>query len=285
MKFRIFAAIALAGSALWGVQAKADDQFDIAMEAIVASDGMAYGYTYTDHTAAASISITPSYGIFYGNLFLERVNYGPTDPTWGNLKMSVGATPTFGDLSVDFNLQRRIKPGEADGASNRWLPYVTGSYKFSDQLSASLGAGYYAFDDAALVKSYFELFGAIDLTPMDGLKLHAEGSYDPKSNFSDALVDSDYLEFIGSATVTLPANFEIYGKIGYENYINQDLLPYTWYEAGINYNWNDHVTVGLKGHTSSMSNPDCAGGQAYTDCNSAVFASLTLRGKVSDLHK
>jgi hypothetical protein len=280
MKFRIFTAIALAGLTLWDVQAKADDQFDMAMEAIVASDGMAYGLTYTDHKPNYSISISPSYGIFYGNFFIENLNYGSGNPIYANLKASVGATPTFGALAVDFNLQRRIKPGDATGAANRWLPYVTGTYTFSDQLSTSLGAGYYSFDDASLTKSFWEIYGAVDLTPVEGLKLHAEASYDPKSDFGN----NDYLELVGSAKVTLPSNFELVGKIGYEDYIQGQLPNYTWYEAGINYNFNEHATLGLKAHGNNLSAADCPA-QAYTDCSNSIFASLTIRGKVSDLHK
>ena len=263
--------------------AQAEDKFDIAIETALASDGMRYGYTYTNHLPAVSISITPSYGIYYGSLYAERVNYGAADPRWAEVKGAIGMTPVFGPLSIDFNLQRRDKPGSVNGASARWLPYVTATYAFNDNFSTSLGAGYYAYDDASLTKSYWELFAAVDATPVAGLKLHGEASYDPQSNFSAVGVNSDYLELIASATVSLPKNFEIYGKIGYENYINQSLLPYTWYEAGINYNLNDHVTIGLKGHANNMDQVTCAGGQAWTDCSNAVFATLTLRGKASDL--
>lgn len=265
--------------------AHAEDKFDIGIETVLASDGMRYGYTYTNHHPAASIYITPSYGIFYGSLYVDRVEYAAGDPRWAEVKGSIGMTPVFGPLSIDLNLQRRGKLGEnlTLTNSNRWLPYVTATYAFNDRFSTSIGAGYYSNDDATLTKSFWELYGAIDATPIDGLKLHAEGSYEPNSNWSNVAIDSDYVELVASATVTLPKDFEVYGKIGYENYINQTLVPYMWYEAGINYNLNDHIAFGLKGVANSMTNPGCGGGQAWTDCSNAVFASVTLRGKASDL--
>jgi hypothetical protein len=281
MKFRFLTAVALTGLAACIGQAKADDQFDLAIEAIVSSDGMDTGLTYTDHKPAVSISITPSYGIFYATLFGERIDYGAGDPRWATVKGSIGATPVFGPLSVDFNLQRRGKLGAIDESATRWLPYVTATYTVNEQLSGSLGAGYYAYDDASLTKSYWELYGAIDATPVDGLKLHAEASYDPKSD----LGDNDYLELIGSATITLPKNFEVYGKIGYEDYIQGQLATYTWYEAGINYNVNEHVVLGLKGQANNLAAGADCDGQKWTDCNNAVFATITLNGKASDLHK
>jgi hypothetical protein len=261
-------------------QAKAEDKFDLAIEAIIASDGMDTGLTYTDHDPNFQITLTPSYGIFYATLFAENVDYGEGVTTDGIVKASIGATPTLGDLSIDFNLQRRVKPGEEDHASNRWLPYVTGTYTFNDKLNASLGVGYYAFDHRDLNKSFWEIYGAVDATPFGGLALHGEASYDPSSDFEH----TDYLELIGSATVALPHNFEVVGKIGYEDFLQNQLPNYTWYEAQLNYNFNDHMTFGIKAHSNDLNADDCVL-QAYTDCGNSVFASLTLRGKLSDLHK
>jgi hypothetical protein len=127
----------VAASATLAAQAKADDKFDLAIEAIIASDGMDTGLTYTDHNPNYAITFTPSYGIYYATLFAENVDYGPDSTTDGIVKLSAGATPVFGNLSVDFNLQRRWKPGEADHASTRWLPFVTATYTFNDQLNFS----------------------------------------------------------------------------------------------------------------------------------------------------
>jgi hypothetical protein len=62
------------------------------------------------------------------------------------------------------------------------------------------------------------------------------------------------------------------------------LPSYSWYEAQINYNFNEHVTIGIKAHGSDLDSVECPD-QAYTDCAKSVFASLTLRGKLSDLTK
>jgi hypothetical protein len=275
----IFVAV-IAGCALLAAQAKADDKFDLAIEAIIASDGMDTGLTYTDHKPNFEISLTPSYGIYYATLFAENVDYGPDNETDGLVKLSAGATPEFGNLAVDFNLQRRWKPGEADHASSRWLPYVTATYTFNDQLNTSYGVGYYAYDRSDLSKSFWELYTAVDATPFEGLTLHAEASYDPNSDFDH----TDYLEIIGSATITLPHNFELVGKIGYEDYLQKQLPSYTWAEAQINYNFNDHMTFGVRAHGNSLSSVQCPD-QAYTDCDNSVFATLILRGKLSDLSK
>ncbi len=89
---------------------------------------------------------------------------------------------------------------------------------------------------------------------------------------------------ISSATLTLPPNFEVVGKIGYEDYLQNHLPSYTWYETGINYNWGDHIVLGVRGLANNLSAEDCLA-QTYTDCANAVFATLTLRGKLSDAHK
>ncbi len=92
------------------------------------------------------------------------------------MKGSIGAPPTFGNLTVDFNLQRRIKAGDTLGAASRWVPDVTGTYTFNHHLSASLGAGYYTYDDPSFTQSFWEVYGAVDMTPADSLKFHSEFS-------------------------------------------------------------------------------------------------------------
>lgn len=264
--------------------AHADSEFDIAVQAIIANDAQRFGIPYTDDKINGSISITPTYDIYYGSFILEGVNYGPANPTTAEYRAAIGATPVFGNLAVDFNLQRRARLNAPTDAASRWLPYITGTYTFGDQISTSLGVGYYAYDNSSLAKSFWELYGAVDLKPAEFLKLHGEASYEPQSNYSNVLVDSDYLELVGSATLTLPHGFEVYGKVGYEDYISQTLPSYTWYEAGVNYSLNDHVIVGLKGHANSLSAVDCPT-QAFTTCDSSIFATLTLLGKASDLRK
>ena len=75
------------------------------------------------------------------------------------------------------------------------------------------------------------------------------------------------------------------GKIGYEGYEDEVSTPsYLWYEARLNYNLNDHVALGVAYHGNDLSSADCPL-QAYTDCNESVFATLTLKGNLSDLSK
>jgi hypothetical protein len=278
MPSKLFVSLVFASAVIFSGTTNAEDRFDMAIEAVIASDGMDTGVTYTDHKPAYSLSIEPSYGIFYGTLFAERLDYGVDDPTWANVKASIGARPVFGNLEVDFNLQRRFKLGELDGSSNRWLPYVTGTYKFNEEFSAALGTGYYAYDHSEISKSFWEIYGAVDVTPFDDFELHGEFSYNPKSDFEH----NDALELIGSATVTLPHNFEVVGTVGYEDIIQNHALNYTWYEAALNYNFNEHATIGLKAHGNNLTAVGCEE-QANTDCANSIFATLVLRGKLSDM--
>lgn len=264
--------------------AHAESKLDIAIEAIIANDAQRFGIPLTNDKVNGSIFINPTYDIYYGTFYFEGVDFGPGNPTKAEYKAAIGATPVFGNLAVDFNLQRRGRVDAPTDAASRWLPYVTGTYTFSDQVATSLGVGYYAYDNNALAKSFWEIYGAVDLKPTDFLKLHGEASYEPNSNYSAVAINSDYVELVGSATFALPKGFEVYGKVGYENYINQTLPSYTWYEAGLNYAFNEHVILGLKAHANSLNAVDCPA-QAFTTCDSSVFATLTLRGKASDLSK
>ena len=136
--------------------ARADSEFDIAIEAIIATDAQRFGIPYTDDNLSGSILINPTYDIYYGSFYIEGVDFGPGNPTKAEYKAAIGATPVFGNLAVDFNLQRRGRVDAPTNAASRWLPYVTGTYTFSDQVSSSLGVGYYAYDNKALAKSFWK---------------------------------------------------------------------------------------------------------------------------------
>jgi hypothetical protein len=290
MKSKIIAVstiVLVAAMPLLATEAQAEDAFDIEVQATLASDNMEFGLTETDHNPWGQISVTPSYGIFYGNVTFENKDFGPDYDVDSQLKAAVGFTPEFGDLSVDFNLQRRIRYD--DRSFDRWLPFVTATYKFSEQFSASLGGGYYAFDDAS-VKDFAELYAAIELTPNDMLTLNAEMSYDFNANDDGTGEnDLDYLEVIGSATITLPQNFSFTAKLGWEDYMsNPALASYVWYDVGIDYKWKDHVTFGVHYQGNDLDKDDPigpCGNQAFTDCNARIYAQLTLTGKLSDLEK
>ena len=285
---RVFASVCFSAWALAGFAVPAfaeDPTFDLSIEATGATDGFDSGITYTDHGVATTFSLTPSYGIFYATLYGENLDYGSDIPP-ATVKLSAGMTPTFGDLSVDFNLQRRYKL--QDPASDRWLPYVTGTYVFSDILSTSAGVGYYAFDDKDS-SDFVELYGALDLTVGEGILLHGETSYDINSEVNDinpAAGNNDYLELIGSITVPLPQRFEALAKVGFENYLGQtDVASYVWYDLGLAYNVSDHVALAVTYHGNDLgSGADCDT-QAYTDCDERVVGSFTLKGSLSEFSK
>ncbi|MDP1701653.1 MAG: hypothetical protein Q8L53_11950 [Aestuariivirga sp.] len=79
--------------------------------------------------------------------------------------------------------------------------------------------------------------------------------------------------------------FEAIGKVGYEYYEDETYASYLWYEARLNYAFNDHVKVGVAYHGNDLgSGTDCTT-QAYTDCDDSIFATLTLSGNLSDHSK
>jgi hypothetical protein len=283
----VTAIVVLGAMAVLTTEAAADEAFDIEVQAILASDNMELGLTETDHNPWGQISVSPSYGIFNANVTFENKDFGPDYNVDSQLKASVGITPTFGDLELDFNLQRRIRFD--DSSFDRWLPFVTATYTFSEQLSAELGGGYYAFDDSS-VKDFWELYAAVDVTPNDMLTLHAEMTYDFNANDDGTGTNYlDYLEVIGSATIQLPKNFSFTGKLGYEDYMsNPTLASYVWYDIGLDYAFNDHVTFGVHYQDNDLDKDDPigpCGNQAFTDCNGRIYAQLTLTGKLSDVKK
>ncbi len=110
---------------------------DVTVESTFYTDYMDSGLTESDHHPSVEGRIALSYGIFYASVAGYTLDYGTDDP-WASVTYTAGITPSFGDLSFDINLARRIKYD--DPSSDRWLPYATGTYTFSDELQASLGA-------------------------------------------------------------------------------------------------------------------------------------------------
>lgn len=280
--------------------AQAAPAFDIAVQAIIANDSMAYGITNTDHGFYGSININPTYDIYYANIFLENLKYtNVTDASLvtSQLKLQVGLTPTFGPLSIDLNVQRRMKLSSVDRYVT--VPFATATYKFNDQLSASLGAGYYIYDTNNFYPNTPEVYGALDVTPVSWLALHGEATYDFVGQYSAFAVGfpgsvpagtgtNPYLEAVGSVTVTLPHDISVSGKLGFEGYNGNAVLPdYTWFDVGADYALNSHISLGLHYQGSSLGTGSVAcGAQAWNlDCDSRILASLTLKGKASDLHK
>ena len=248
--------------------------FDIGVEITGATDYMDTGVTNSDHNPSGGITISPSYGIFYGTIYAATIDYGTPEPKI-ETKFAVGATPVFGDISVDFNLARRIKFD--DPSADRWLPYVTGTYTFSDNFNASLGVGYYDYDDSV---DFWELYVGSTLTLGSGAYLTTEFYWEPDSDG----FDNEYIEPIATLGIPFLEKFEAIGKVGYEYYEDETYESFFWYEARLNYSLNDHVKVGVAYHGNDLKLPNC-GEQAYTDCDNSIFATLTLTGNLSDLSK
>jgi hypothetical protein len=283
----VLAALAAAPGAMAAEDAPKGD-IGITIEAM--SDYMDSGYTNSDHNPSVLVSIDPSYGIFYGKVSAQNIDYGTPEPKLVT-KFAVGATPEFGKLSVDFNLERRIKWD--DPSADRWLPYVTGTYTFSDSFSASLGSGYYAFDQKDQV-DYWELYVAGTYTHSSGASFLGEFYWEPDSDGAG----NAYYGVYGTLTVPFKEKFEAIGKIGLERYQDEVNTPtYLWWELGLNYTFNEHIKFGVAYHGNDLSNsivnpndpPEVQFSkcslQAYTDCGDAVFAKLTLTGNASDLRK
>ncbi len=184
----------------------------------------------------------------------------------------------FGDISVDFNLARRIKFD--DPSADRWLPYVTGTYTFNDNFNASLGVGYYAYDDAA-TEDFWELYAGSTLTLDSGAYFTTEFYWEPDSDG----FNNEYIEPIGTLGIPFLEKFEAIGKVGYEYYEDDILCVLSLVRSQAELRFNDHVKVGVAYHGNDLgSGADC-GTQAYTDCDDSIFATLTLSGNLSDLSK
>lgn len=251
--------------------------FDIGIEITGSTDYMDTGVTNSDHKPSGGITISPSYGIFYGSIYAATIDYGTPEPKIEST-FTVGATPVFGDISVDFNVARRIKFD--DPSADRWLPYLTGTYTFNDNFNASVGVGYYAYDDSA-TEDFWELYIGSTLTLDSGAYLTTEFYWEPDS---DGL-NNEYIEPIATLGIPFLEKFEAIGKVGYEYYEDESYASYLWYEARLNYAFNDHIKVGVAYHGNDLgSGADCVT-QAYTDCDDSVFATVTLSGNLSDLSK
>ena len=163
--------------------------FDVGVEITAATDYMDTGVTNSDHNPSGGITISPSYGIFYGTIYAATIDYGPDYPEPEiESKFAIGATPEFGDFSVDFNLARRIKFD--DPTADRWLPYVTGTYTFNDNFNASLGVGYYAYDDSATA-DFWEFYAGSTVTLERGAYFTGEFYWEPDSDgFNNAYYES-----------------------------------------------------------------------------------------------
>ena len=284
MKQLVKALTAIAGLAVSVGPAMAADApaaeapvFDIGVEITGSTDYMDTGVTNSDHDPSGGITISPSYGIFYGTIYAATIDYGTPEPKI-ETKFAIGATPVFGDISVDFNLARRIKFD--DPSADRWLPYVTGTYTFNDNFNASFGVGYYAYDDAA-TEDFWELYVGSTATLDSGAYFTTEFYWEPDSDG----FNNEYIEAIGTLGIPFLEKFEAIGKVGYEYYEDESYASYLWYEARLNYAFNDHVKVGVAYHGNDLKSGDECISQAYTDCDDSIFATLTLSGNLSDLSK
>jgi hypothetical protein len=267
------AILAMAYGALSPAHAE-DTTFDMGAELSLSSDYMDLGLTNSDHDPSASLTLSPSYGIFYGEIYGANIDYGTSEPKL-ETRFAIGATPEFGNLAVDFNLARRIKFD--DPSADRWLPYVTATYTFNEAFNASVGSGYYLYDDKDTA-DFWELYLGATLTHTSGASFETELYWEPDSDG----VNNEYTELIGTLSVPFLEKFEAVGKLGYEGYEDPELASYVWYEARLNYNVNDHIVIGAAYHGNDLSSAECDT-QAYTDCDESVFATLTLKGNLSDV--
>jgi opacity protein-like surface antigen len=270
----IAALVAAAPSALAAEDAAKGD-IGVTIEAM--SDYMDSGYTNSDHNPSVLVSIDPSIGIFYSKLSARTIDYGDPEPKL-ETKFAIGATPEFDKLSVDFNLEYRIKWD--DPSAERLVPYVTATYAFSDSFSASLAAGYYEYLQKGEV-DFWELYATASYTHASGASFLGEFTWEPDSDGAG----NAYYGVYGTLTVPFHEKFEAVGKIGLEGYDDEVNTPtYVWWETGLNYALNDHVKLGVAYHGSDLSTAACDL-QGYTDCDHVVFAKLTLTGNASDLKK
>ena len=69
--------VAASGSAMAADAPAADAPvFDIGVEITGSTDYMDTGVTNSDHNPSGGITISPSYGIFYGTIYAATIDYG-----------------------------------------------------------------------------------------------------------------------------------------------------------------------------------------------------------------
>ena len=272
--FRIAASTAalLIACPVWAQDAEAPT-FDVGIQMTAATDYMDVGVTNSKHKPSGGLTLTPTYGILYGTIYGANIDYGTPQP-WLETKFAIGAAPTFGKLSFDLNLARRIKFD--DPSADRWLPYVTGTYTFNDNLNTSLGVGYYAYDDKDTV-DFWEFYAASTITLPNSAYFTGEFYFEPKVDEKN----NNYYAPYGTIGVPFMEKFEAIAKAGYEIY-EGPTSSYVWSEIGIKYQLTDTLSLFGGYHFNDLSSKECPD-QAYTNCRSAVLARLTYDVKLSDL--
>ncbi len=220
--------------------------FDIAVELSIATDYMDSGFTNSRHKPSGGLTITPSFGIFYGEFSTTTIDYGAPKP-WAEASFALGMAPELDAWSFDFNIKRDMKLG--DPSAERWVPYATATYTFSDAFSASLGAGYYLYDDPATA-DVFELYAASTYTHESGAYFTGEAYWNPDSDGAG----NDYYALYGTLGVPIFTSLEAVGKIGFEGYQDEISTPsYLWYEASLSYAINDHFSIAGGYHGNNLS--------------------------------
>ena len=259
--------------------APAAPAFDIGITITGATDSFDYGLTNTHHLPQFSLNLNPTYDIFYGNIYMANIDYGVPDPKL-ETRLQFGATPTFGDFSLDMNVTRRMRYG--NNGDDRFVPYLAGTYKFSENFNASVGGGAYIYDNAAKFNTS-ELYLGATASLDNGASLQGEFYYDPYITGGGNL--PAYREYVGTLTIPFLEKFTAAGKLGYESYDEPTLTSYTWYKASLNYALNDQIAFGVAYSGNDLVAGAACTSQAYTDCDSRFMASITLSGKISDLSK
>lgn len=267
------ALVAIAGPARAADEANDVPALDITVEARLATDYMDSGLTNSDHHPSAGTTVTVNYGVAYAIFDGATIDYGSRRPK-AETYFTLGATPVFGDLAVDVNLERQVLVD--DPSQDRWKPYVTATWTASEVLSASLGAGYFAYDDPDAA-DYAEFYAAATYTFAAGPSLTGEVYWEPNADGGG----NDYYGVYGTLELPVIEALTFTGEVGVEAYEDRATPTYLWWEAALTYRVNDAVgvTVGYQGN--DLSGADCPA-QAYTDCDGVVFARVSLTTALSD---
>ncbi|MFO1034656.1 MAG: hypothetical protein U1E15_11455 [Hyphomicrobiales bacterium] len=162
--------------------------------------------------------------------------------------------------------------GWIDPTGDRWLPYATATYTFSDVFNASLGAGYYFNDDPATA-DFAEYYSGFTLGKSDGANLTTEFYYEPDTDGAG----NYYYRPLPRAPYPFAEKVRSHRQAGLRGYEDEASTPsYTWGEARLNYNWNDHVTLGAAVHGSALMLL-AVRFRPTADCDTRVFAALPSR--------
>jgi uncharacterized protein (TIGR02001 family) len=135
-------------------QENIQSKFDVAFGASIVSNYIFRGVTQSDDKAAFQAYAEASYGIFYAGLWGSTVDFG--DDNKGEIDISAGIRPEFGDFAFDLGYVRYLYTADGDCCGEG---YAKADYSFSE----NFGAGLEVFRDFNAKTTYMRAHASLAL--------------------------------------------------------------------------------------------------------------------------